>query len=126
MLKKILVLLILIAGAYVGYQKYQSMSNELVSMKSLIDSVATGPVSGELAARAFKNSMIQMCKINGADERNGFGTIDECVQLLNSTVHAECLEKLDFAASQKYTSIQALQSDFKKYFTCAAKRLSRS
>ncbi|WP_354623051.1 hypothetical protein [Psychromonas sp. MME2] len=126
-MKKILLLVALIAVGYYIYSDYLSppdkdttLSEKDLRAKKLFDKLSSTPVSAQEVKPVFKDSMISNCKLNGANTENGFGTTAECINNFETLASDRCFGQLADFEGKVYASKRALMADFLVFNSCAS------
>lgn len=123
-MSKLLLVLALIGGGFYYYNNYMQPGGGL-TVKNLLDKVASAPVSSDEAHTAFKNAVVDFCKTNGTNPGNGYGTTEQCLSQLESQTDARCTSLAMGGSLKQYSSQPELKSAFRTYFKCAARALER-
>lgn len=116
-------IILLIAGA--GFYVFQGGSTEIrddITVKELKDKLASETVSSEHAEVAFRNAVINMCEINGVDQKNGFGTTEQCLSRFEAA-SLGCFDDISGFRSKEYSDSREFEKDFSEYFHCTANQL---
>ncbi len=128
-MNKILIVLIISAISaglgYFIYQKKISSSSDGMAVKNLLDKVESKPVTTAEARAAFKAIVRNICRINGVDPKNGYGTTEECYARIDSHSDSMCAAQVPVFENKTYHSRTELISDFKIYGNCALSDISR-
>ncbi len=125
-MKGILLILIIAGAGYYFYQQNENNKEEIdpnLTINQLMTKLSSDTVSSNEAKIAFKNSILELCKVNGTDPRNGFGTTSQCITKFES-INTNCFNTISNFENTKYSSTGQFQADFKKFFRCSAKALS--
>ena len=118
-MKKIVLIATLILAGYYVYNGNFSPSDNNVTVKELLDKVASTPVTSEEVKEALNNAIIGVCEVNGADTINGFGSTDECINNFENLARETCPEQLVNFEGKIYTSKLDLEVDMKQLFLCS-------
>jgi hypothetical protein len=118
-MKKIVLIAVLISALYYIYNDFFLVSENKVTINELIDNVTLTPVSAQQAKIAFKDVMFGLCKVNGVDTDNGFGTTDECLNNFETLASEYCFDQLSDFESKVYTSKLDLIADLKAFNLCS-------
>lgn len=118
-MKAIVVLLVLFGAGYFFYQQNAVSAAGATSIKTLLDRVDSNPVDFAEARATFKGAIVEICRVNGQDTANGYGTEAECMARVESSADPMCAQRLSTPAGGRYTSRSALKADFSAYMKCA-------
>jgi hypothetical protein len=128
-MKRIFVVLMIVAiGTGLGYFLYQknvSSNSDDMAVKALLDRVETTPVTSAEARAAFRTIVRNVCRINGVDPKNGYGTTEECYARIDTNSDSMCAAKVPKFENKTYHSKTELMSDFKIYGDCALSDIVR-
>lgn len=124
-MKKIVLLVALIAAGYFIYSENFSQSDnrtrsdKALRVRNMFIKVSSTPVSAQEVKPIFKDSMIDTCEKNGLLTDSSFGTTDECINNFERLASEQCFSQLTDFESKVYSSLDALKVDYLTFYKCA-------
>ena len=122
-MKKIVILVALIAAGYYIYNENFSHSSHIkentLRIKALVDKLDSTSVSAQEAKIIYKLLVINLCETNGVDTVNGYGTTDECINNFEISASEYCFGQFVDFENKVYDSQIALKNDAVAYMNCS-------